>query len=386
MVNFTYNNPVKLIFGKGMIAELKKVIPAGTKVMMTYGGGSIKKNGVYDQVRQALVNYDMVEFGGLEPNPRYETCMKAAELAKKEQVGFLLAVGGGSVLDGTKFIAVAAKYTAGDPWDIMEGRKPVKAALPLGVVLTLPATGSEMNTFSVISRDSTAEKQAFGSEHVYPKFSILDPETTFSLPMKQTENGIVDTWVHVMEQYMNDVECSALTSRMAESVLKTLVEVAPKIKANPDDYQVREEMMWCATVGLNGWLGIGAAAQDWATHMIGHELTAIYGLDHARTLAMIMPAVHRFQIKRKQARLAQFGKRVFHIVEGDEATRAAQAIDRMEAFFQSIDVATRLSAYNIDAKDAGKQVAERLAKRGAKLGEYGDIGQAEVQKIIELAK
>lgn len=386
MVNFILHNPVKLIFGKGMIAELKNVIPAGTKVMMTYGGGSIKKNGVYDQVRQALAGYDMVEFGGIEPNPRYETCMKAAELAKKENVGFLLAVGGGSVLDGTKFIAVAAKYTAGDPWDIMEGRKPVKDALPLGSVLTLPATGSEMNTFAVISRDSTAEKQAFGSEHVYPKFSILDPETTFSLPMKQTENGIVDTWVHVMEQYMNDVECSALTSRLAESVLKTLVEFAPKVKANPDDYQVRAELMWCATVGLNGWLGIGAAAQDWATHMIGHELTAIYGLDHGRTLAMIMPAVHRFQLKRKQARLAQFGKRVFHIVDGDEALRAAQAIDRMEAFFQSIDVATRFSAYQIDAKDAGKQVAERLAKRGAKLGEYGDIGQAEIQAIIELAQ
>jgi len=386
MVNFTLHNPVKLIFGKGMIAELKKVIPAGTKVMMTYGGGSIKKNGVYDQVRQALAGYEMVEFGGIEPNPHYETCMKAAELAKKEKVGFLLSVGGGSVLDGTKFIAVAATYTAGDPWEIMEGRKPVKAALPLGSVMTLPATGSEMNTFAVISRVATGEKQAFGSEHVYPKFSILDPETTFSLPMKQTENGIIDTWIHVMEQYMNDVECSALTSRMAESVLKTLVETAPKVKANPEDYQVRAELMWCATVGLNGWLGMGAAAQDWATHMMGHELTAIYGLDHARTLALVMPAVHRFQLKRKQARLAQFGKRVFHIADGDEATRAAQAIDRMEAFFQSLSVATRLSAYGIDGKDAGRQVAERLAKRGAKLGEYGDIGPEEVKAIILLAQ
>jgi NADP-dependent alcohol dehydrogenase len=386
MVNFTLHNPVKLVFGKGMIAELKKLIPSGTKVLMTYGGGSIKKNGVYDQVRQALAGYELVEFGGIEPNPQYETCMKAAELAKKEKVGFILAVGGGSVLDGTKFIAVAATYTAGDPWEIMEGRTPVKAALPLGCVMTLPATGSEMNTFSVISRAATGEKQAFGSEHVYPKFSILDPETTFSLPMKQTENGIVDTWVHVMEQYMNDVECSALTSRMAEAVLRTLVDYAPKVKANPDDYQVRAELMWCATVGLNGWLGMGAAAQDWATHMMGHELTAIYGLDHARTLAMIMPAVHRFQMKRKQARLAQFGKRVFHIVDGDEATRAAQAIDRMEAFFQSLAVATRLSAYGIDAKDAGRQVAERLAKRGAKLGEYGDIGPEEVKAIIQLAQ
>jgi NADP-dependent alcohol dehydrogenase len=386
MVNFTLHNPVKLVFGKGMIAELKKLIPAGTKVLMVYGGGSIKKNGVYDQVRQALAGFEVVEFGGIEANPRYETCMKAAELAKKEKVGFILAVGGGSVLDGVKFIAVAATYTSGDPWEIMEGRVPVKAALPLGCVMTLPATGSEMNTYSVISRNSTGEKLAFGSDHVYPKFSILDPETTYSLPMRQTENGIVDTWVHVMEQYMNDVDSSALTSRLAESVLKTLTELAPKVKANPEDYQVRAELMWCATVGLNGWLGLGAAAQDWATHMIGHELTALYGLDHARTLAVIMPAVHRFQLRRKQARLAQFGKRVFHIVEGDEATRASQAIERMEKFFQSIDVPTRLSAYNIDPAVAGKQVAERLAKRGLKLGEYGDIGPAEVEKIIALAK
>jgi len=386
MVNFTLHNPVKLVFGKGMIAELKKLIPQGTKILMIYGGGSIKKNGVYDQVRQALAGFDVVEFGGIEANPRYETCMKAAELAKKEKVGFLLAVGGGSVLDGTKFIAVAATYTSGDPWEIMEGRVPVKAAVPLGCVMTLPATGSEMNTYSVISRNSTGEKLAFGSDHVYPKFSILDPETTYSLPMRQTENGIVDSWVHVMEQYMNDVDSSALTTRLAESVLKTLTEMAPKVKANPEDYQVRAELMWCATVGLNGWLGLGAAAQDWATHMIGHELTALYGLDHARTLAVIMPAVHRFQLKRKQARLAQFGKRVFHVVEGDEAMRATQAIDRMEKFFQSIDVPTRLSAYNIDAAVAGKQVSERLAKRGAKLGEYGDIGPAEVEKIIALAK
>lgn len=386
MVNFTLHNPVKLVFGKGMIAELTTLIPQGTKILMIYGGGSIKNNGVYDQVRQALAGFDVVEFGGIEANPRYETCMKAAELAKKEKVGFLLAVGGGSVLDGTKFIAVAATYTSGDPWEIMEGRVPVKASVPLGCVMTLPATGSEMNTYSVISRNSSGEKLAFGSDHVYPKFSILDPETTYSLPMRQTENGIVDTWVHVMEQYMNDVDSSALTTRLAESVLKTLTEMAPKVKANPEDYQVRAELMWCATVGLNGWLGLGAAAQDWATHMIGHELTALYGLDHARTLAVIMPAVHRFQLKRKQARLAQFGKRVFHIVEGDEAMRASQAIERMEKFFQSIDVPTRLSAYNIDATVAGKQVSERLAKRGAKLGEYGDIGPAEVEKIIALAK
>ncbi len=386
MTNFTYYNPVKIVFGKGMIAELKALIPADVKVMLTYGGGSIKKNGVYDQVRAALSGHAVVEFGGIEPNPRYETCMKAAALAKAESVGFLLAVGGGSVLDATKFIAVATVYTAGDPWGIMEGRKPVTAALPLGSVLTLPATGSEMNTFAVISRDSTGEKLAFGSPHCYPKFSILDPETTFSLPQKQVENGIADTFAHVMEQYMCSAGSAPLTERIAESILKTLVEEAPKVKANPDDYEVRASLMWCATVALNGLLGCGVAAQDWATHMIGHELTALYGIDHGRTLAVIMPAVHRHEIKRKQKRLAQYAARVWHLTQGDEATRAAQAIDKTEAFFRSVGVPTRLSEYGIDAAEAGQKVAERLGKRGVKIGEFGDLGPEAVREIIALAK
>lgn len=386
MTNFTYYNPVKIVFGKGMIAELKGLIPAGAKVMLTYGGGSIKKNGVYDQVRQALSGLAVIEFGGIEPNPRYETCMRAAALAKAEGAGFLLAVGGGSVLDATKFIAVAARYGKGDPWEIMEGRKPVEAALPLGSVLTLPATGSEMNTFAVISRDSTGEKLAFGSPHCYPQFSILDPETTFSLPMKQVENGIVDAFAHVMEQYLCDAGRAPLTERLAEAVLKTLVQEAPKVKASPDDYEVRASLMWCATVALNGLLGCGVAAQDWATHMIGHELTALYGIDHARTLAVIMPAVHRHQFARKQNRLAQYAKRVWHITQGDDAARAAQAIDKTEAFFKSVGVPTRLSEYGIDAEEAGRQVAERLAKRGVKIGEFGDLGPKEVQEIVALAK
>ena len=386
MTNFTYQNPVKLVFGKGMIAELKDLIPADTKVMLTYGGGSIKKNGVYEQVRLALSGHAVTEFGGIEPNPRYETCLKAAAQAKAEGVGFLLAVGGGSVLDATKFIAVAALYGAGDPWGIMEGRKPVEAALPLGSVLTLPATGSEMNTFAVISRDSTGEKLAFASPHCYPKFSILDPETTFSLPMKQVENGIVDTFVHVMEQYMCSAGSAPLTERMAEAILKTLVEYAPKVKANPDDYEVRASLMWCATVALNGLLGCGVEAQDWATHMIGHELTALYGIDHGRTLAVIMPAVHRHEIARKQKRLAQYAARVWHITQGDEASRAALAIEKTEAFFKSVGVPMRLSEYGIDAAEAGRLVAERLAKRGVMIGEFGDLGAKEVKEIVELAK
>ncbi|HRU71310.1 MAG TPA: iron-containing alcohol dehydrogenase [Kiritimatiellia bacterium] len=386
MTSFTCYNPVKLVFGKGMIAELKNLIPTDVTVMITYGGGSIKKNGVYDQVRAALAGHNVVEFGGIEPNPRYETCMRAAEMAKKEGAGFLLAVGGGSVLDGTKFIAVAARYGAGDPWSIMEGRAPVEAALPLGSVMTLPATGSEMNTFAVISRDSTGEKLAFASPHVYPQFSILDPETTFSLPERQVQNGIIDTFAHVMEQYMCAIGHAALTERMAESVLSTLIEEAPKVKAAPNDYEVRANLMWCATVGLNGWLGCGVEAQDWATHMIGHELTALYGIDHARTLAVIMPAVHRHQLTRKLPRLVQCAARVWGITQGDDAARAAQAIDRMEAFFQFLGVPTRLSAYNVDADEAGRLVAERLARRGVKIGEYGDLGEQAVREIVALAR
>jgi NADP-dependent alcohol dehydrogenase len=386
VTNFTYYNPVKIVFGKGMIAELKNLIPPDVNVMITYGGGSIKKNGVYDQVRAALAGRAVTEFGGIEPNPRYETCMRAAAQAKAEGADFLLAVGGGSVLDGTKFIAAATRYGAGDPWAIMEGGSPVEAALPLGAVMTLPATGSEMNTFAVISRGSTGEKLAFSSPLVYPEFSILDPETTFSLPARQVENGIIDTFAHVMEQYMCAIGRAPLTERQAEAVLLTLIEEAPKVKTRPDDYEVRANLMWCATVGLNGSLGCGTAAQDWATHMIGHELTALYGIDHGRTLAVIMPAVHRHEIARKRPRLAQCAARVWGITQGDEATRAAQAIDRMEAFFQEVGVPTRLGAYNVDADEAGRLVAERLAKRGAKIGEYGDLGEKEVREIVALAK
>ncbi len=386
MTSFICYNPVKLLLGKGMIGKLKDLIPTDTKVMMTYGGGSIKRNGVYDQVQKALSGHRLVEFGGIEPNPRYETCMKAVEKAKAEEVGFLLAVGGGSVLDGTKFIAMAAQYPEGDPWEVMEGKKAVPAALPLGCVLTLPATGSEMNAFAVISRNSTGEKLAFSSPYCYPKFSVLDPETTFSLPMHQVENGICDTFAHVMEQYMCDADSLPLTQRMAESVLQTLIEETPRVKANPDDYGVRASLMWSATVALNGWLGYGVSVQDWATHMIGHELTALYGIDHGRTLAVIMPALHRHQLARKQKRLAQYGRRVWGLTEGDDAVLASQAVDKTEEFFQMVGVPTRLSEHGVDGMEAAQQVAERLGKRGVRIGEFGDLGRKEVQEIIELAK
>ncbi len=385
MINFTYYNPVKIVFGKGMIAELPKCVPEQANVMLIYGGGSIHKNGVYDQVCSALAGYPVSVFGGIEANPRYETCMKAAQQACREKVTFLLAVGGGSVLDATKFIAVAATYGEGDPWEIMGGRTSVSAALPLGAVLTLPATGSEMNAFSVISRESTCEKLAFSSPLVYPKFSILDPSTTFSLPARQVENGIVDTFVHVMEQYVCRAEDAPLPARQAEAVLSTLIEEAPKVKSHPTDYAVRANLMWCATIGLNGSLGCGVEAQDWATHLIGHELTALYGIDHARTLAVIMPALHRHQIQRKQQRLAQCAERVWGITQGSERERALKAVDCMAAFFESLGVPTHLKAYGVDAAEAARCVSERLAARGARLGEFGDLGPDAVSEIVQMA-
>lgn len=291
MNNFTYCNPVKIVFGKGTIAGLPELLPADGTVLLLYGGGSIKRNGVYDQVTRALHGKSWMEFGGIEPNPLHETCRQAITLARKERIGFLLAVGGGSVLDATKYIAAGCKYD-GDPWDILSKGAEVKSALPLGCVLTLPATGSEMNDAAVISRASTREKLCFISPKVMPQFSILDPETTFSLPRRQTVNGIVDAYVHVTEQYVASPCNAPLQDRQAEAVLLTLVEEAPKILVKPSDYDVRANLMWAATNALNGLIGCGVP-QDWATHMIGHELTAFYGIDHAPSLAVVLPSLWR---------------------------------------------------------------------------------------------
>lgn len=382
MTNFTYCNPVKIIFGKETIAQLAELVPPGTKIMLVYGGGSIKRNGVYDQVVAALTKHTVIEFGGIEANPQYATCLRAAAVARSEGVDFVLAVGGGSVIDATKFIVSVACYPGEDPWRIVLRQDVITQALPYGVVLTLPATGSEMNDTTVISRTEIGEKRAYASPLLYPQFSILDPSTTFSLPKRQVANGIVDTFVHVMEQYMCAIGDAPLTERMSEAVLVSLIEAAAQLPNAPDDYNLRATLVWCATVGLNGSLGCGVAAQDWTTHLIGHELTALYGLDHAQTLAIIMPALHRWQFERKKRRLAQCATRVWGICEGDEATRAHQAIERMEEFFHSLDVPTKLSAYNIDADAAAQAVAARLTKRGVALGEYQDISGSVAGKIV----
>lgn len=372
MLNFEYYCPTRIVFGKGTIARLSDLIDKSQKILMIYGGGSVKKNGVYDQVKQALSGYDLLEFAGIEPNPKYETCMKAVDLIKKENVGFLLAVGGGSVLDGTKFIAAAAKYEGADPYDILTKGAAVKDALPLGDVITLPATGSEMNCNAVISRLSTNEKLAFADEKVYPRFSVIDPSVTFSLPEKQTVNGIVDTFVHTMELYCTYDVDTPLQDSWALGLLKTLVREAPKVLKNPNDYNARANVFWCATCGLNYWMSLGSV-QDWATHGIGHELTAFYGIDHGQSLAVVLPRLLKNQKKVKQEKLAKLGREVFGVQSGDDSVAADQAIEKTEAFFNSIGMKTKLSDYGINARETAEKIRARFADRKTKLGEHEAI-------------
>ncbi len=382
MQNFTYQNPVKMVFGKGSIRQLGTLVPAGLKILMTYGGGSIKQNGVYDQVKEALADRPLIEFGGIQPNPRYETLMKAVEICRREGIGFLLSVGGGSVLDGTKFIAVATHFTDGDPWDIIAKFAPAVKALPIGCVMTLPATGSEMNNASVISRDSTQEKLAFFHPGTFPQFSILDPETTLSLPIQQTRNGIVDAFAHVMEQYMTYPADSALQDRQSEALLLTLLDEGPKVVGVPTDSAARANIMWVAAQALNGLIACGVP-QDWSTHMIGHELTAFYGLDHAQTLAVVMPAVWQHQKNAKAAKLAQYGARVLGLAPSENT--AGQAIGKTEEFFRNLGMKTRLSEYGI-GPERFEEIGARFERRGIKLGEHGTIGKEEVVEILNLCQ
>jgi len=381
MFNFEYQNPTKILFGKGQIASIAKEIPAGAKVLVTYGGGSIKANGVYAQTMAALKDCAVVEFGGIEPNPEYATLMKAVALAREEKVDLLLAVGGGSVLDGTKFIAAAVPFE-GEPWDILAKGAEVKKAVAVASILTLPATGSESNTFAVISRRELGEKLAFGTPLCFPKFAVLDPETTFSLPAKQVANGVVDAFVHTLEQYLTFPVHAELNDRFAESILQTLVEVGPKTLAEPTNYDARATFVWSATLALNGLIACGVP-QDWATHMIGHELTAVYGIDHARTLAVVGPHLYRLQAEGKGAKLVQFAERIWGVKEGTEAERIEAGIAKMEAFFESLGVPTRLARYEKIAADTPQQIAARLKGRGmAKLGEKGTVTPEVVEAIL----
>jgi len=378
MQNFVYRNPTEIIFGRGTISEIASRVPASGPVLFVYGGGSIKRNGVYDQVRSALKSYDLVEFGGIEANPVYETCLRAVEVVKARQARFILAVGGGSVLDAAKFIAAATCFTGPDPWEILRTQgENVKAALPVGTVLTLPATGSESNGGAVISRRATQEKLHFISNLVFPVFSVLDPETTFTLPQKQVRNGIADAFVHVMEQYLTYPASAPLQDRLAEAVLQTLIEVGPVTLAKPKDYEARATFMWSATLALNTLIGCGVP-QDWSTHMIGHELTAFYGLDHAETLAVVLPGTWRHKLAQKRAKLVQYGRRVWNVSSAEEA------IEKTEAFFRSLGLPTLLSEYKIRGTEAAEKVRARFAERRAVFGEHADIGAEDAARILEL--
>lgn len=382
MNNFQYHNPVRILFGKGQMAQLPKQIPAQAKVMLTYGGGSIFKNGVYEQVKAALSNYKVVEFGGIEANPTYETLMKGVEIARQEGVDFLLSVGGGSVLDGTKFMAAAIPFEGPDAWQIVANRAKFTKALPIGAVLTLPATGSEMNYYAVISRQETQEKKGMGNPLVYPQFSILDPETTFSLPPRQIANGIADAFTHVMEQYMTYPVRAEMQDRMAEAVLLTLIDEGPKMLANPTDYDAAANIMWAATMALNGLLAAGVPT-DWATHQIGHELTALHGIDHARTLAVVLP--HLLEIKKdsKREKLLQYGRRVWQLTGTDDEI-VAGAIQKTADFYESLGIPTKASSYAIPASTV-TEVVQRFEARGMNFGERADITPQVVGEILELS-
>ena len=381
MYNFEYQNPVKIIFGKGEIKKVGANIPQGSKIMLTYGGGSIFKNGVYDQVKASIEGFDVIEFGGIEPNPHYETLMKAVDVVKKENITFLLSVGGGSVIDGTKFIAAAACFKNGDPWDILSKRAPVEDAIPHGTVLTLPATGSEMNSGSVVTRISTTEKLSFMSPKVMPLFSVLDPEVIFSLPEKQIANGIVDAFVHVIEQYLTFPVNAPIQDHFAESILKTLIEEGPKVLANKTDYDAAANFMWSATMALNGLIGAGVP-QDWATHMIGHELTAYHGIDHARTLAIVLPGVMHIKREQKKDKILQLGERVWGILDGTEDERIDETINRTVKFFESVGIQTKLHDYSVPAETIDT-ICTRFEKRKYKVGEKADIGPNEIRLILE---
>lgn len=383
MQNFEFYGPTRVVFGKGTIKELSRLIPRDKKILMTYGGGSIKKNGVYEQVKEALSGYDLLEFGGIEPNPKYETLMKAVDIVKSQGVDFLLAVGGGSVLDGTKFIALASKYDGDDAYDaiMIRGEHP-DSAVELADVITLPATGSEMNNGGVISRISTSEKLAFHNSLLFPKFSIIDPSVTFSLPVKQTINGIVDTFVHTMEFNCTYDVNSPLQDIWAMGILRTLISEAPKVLVNPEDYDARANLFWCATCGLNYWISCGVP-QDWSTHMIGHELTAFYGIDHGQSLAIVEPRLLRNQKIAKSQKLAKIAREVFGINETVDLKAADLAIDKIEEFFNSIGMKTKLSDYGIDATEAAEKIKERFAQRNVAFGEKGTITAEVAYDIVK---
>lgn len=385
MLNFEFRNPTKILFGKGQIANLAKEIPAGAKLLMLYGGGSIKQNGIYDQVRTALKGFTVLEFGGIPANPEYEVLLKALKIIKDEKIDFMLAVGGGSVIDGVKFLSSATLYEGDTPWDILEKRIVTTKGLPFGTVLTLPATASEMNSGAVISRHETQEKFSMGGPGLFPQFSVLDPQVVASIPKRQLANGVTDAFTHVMEQYMTYPAGALLQDRIAESIMQTLVEVAPRVIKDPSDYEAAANFMWSCTMALNGLIQKGVPT-DWAVHAMGHELTAMFGIDHARTLAIIAPSHYRYNFNGKKEKLAQYAERVWNITSGTLEEKANAGIKATEEFFHSLDINTRLSEYTGEFKGTAQIISKRFTERGWNgLGERKALTPSDVEKIVEMS-
>jgi NADP-dependent alcohol dehydrogenase len=385
MLNFELYNPTNLIFGKGQTEKLGQLVPKNSKILLAYGGGSIFKNGVYDQVKTALQGFEIVEFGGIEPNPRYETLMKAVTIIREQQLDFILAVGGGSVIDGVKFISAAVHFD-GNPMEILHKRLLIKEnAMPFGTVLTLPATGSEMNSGAVITINETQEKLSFGGSALFPKFSICDPTVISSLPKRQLQNGVVDAFTHVMEQYLTYPHDALLQDRIAEGILQTLVEIGPDVVENPTDYKLAANFMWSCTMALNGLIQKGVPT-DWATHMIGHELTALYEIDHARTLAIIGPNLYRVLFETKKEKLAQYGERIWKVTGETVEEKATQAIEKTVQFFHTMGMDTKISNYTTDYEKTADFIVARFQERGWKaMGERQNITLEKVREIVEMS-
>jgi NADP-dependent alcohol dehydrogenase len=384
MLNFELYNPTNLVFGKGQMEKLGSLVPAGAKILLAYGGGSIFKNGIHEQVINNLKGHEIIEFAGIEANPHFETLMKAVAIVKEQKIDFILAVGGGSVIDGVKFISGAVNYK-GDPIEILQKRILIKEnAIPFGTVLTLPATGSEMNSGAVVTIEATKEKLAFGGSALFPKFSICDPTVIQSLPKRQLQNGVVDAYTHVMEQYLTYPHEGHLQDRIAEGILHTLIEVGPKVVEDPTNYELASNFMWSCTMALNGLIQKGVPS-DWATHMIGHELTAMYGIDHARTLAVIAPSLYTVMFETKKAKLAQYGKRIFNL-EGTEDEIAKEAINKTVEFFHTMGMDTKLSDYTKEYSNTADFIVSRFDERGWKgLGEKQNITLDKVKAIVEMS-
>ena len=385
MNNFQFKNPTKILFGKDQIKNLANEIPANAKILMLFGGGSIKKNGIYTQVKEALSNFEVVEMGGIPPNPEYSILINALKIIKSENITFLLAVGGGSVIDGTKFISAAALYEGESPWNLVASQVPITKGMPFGSVLTLPATGSEMNSGAVITRREIKVKLPISGPGLFPVFSILDPQVVKSIPQKQIANGLADAFTHVLEQYVTYPVEALLQDRFAESILQTLVEVAPVILKNPSDYKAASNFMWSCTMALNGLIQKGVPS-DWSIHAMGHELTALFNIDHARTLAIITKSHYTHNFDSKKEKLAQLAERVWNVKEGTLEEKAIAGINNIEKFFHSLGIKTKLSEYTQDFEGAAVTIANRFIERGMKgIGENKNVSPRDVAEIVTMS-